>query len=87
VLDCIDDEVESGRGKPIDIESLLVSVLPSILGMSGELLFSPTANKETRISFQNIHSFKEGGSCLRANTLSSYLCDWLVNTWMRLSKS
>ena len=35
VLDSIDDEQESGRGKPIDIEYLLANVIPSILSLSG----------------------------------------------------
>ncbi|KAM6498769.1 Armadillo-type fold, partial [Amanita muscaria] len=34
VLDCMDDETDSGREKPIDIESLLVKVIPSLLGLS-----------------------------------------------------
>ena len=35
ILDCIDDETGSGREKPIDIESLLVKVIPSLLGLCG----------------------------------------------------
>ncbi|KAI6154075.1 ARM repeat-containing protein [Pisolithus tinctorius] len=31
ILECIDDEVESGRTKPIDIEDLLANLIPSIL--------------------------------------------------------
>ncbi|KAJ3506346.1 hypothetical protein NLJ89_g6919 [Agrocybe chaxingu] len=34
VLDCIEDEQESGRQKPIDIDSLLSNVIPPILGVS-----------------------------------------------------
>lgn len=34
-LDCVEDEVDSGRAKPIDIESLLADVIPSVLGLSG----------------------------------------------------
>ncbi|KAG6841729.1 hypothetical protein C0991_007615 [Blastosporella zonata] len=34
ILDCIDDEVDSGRAKPIDIEYLLSNVIPSILNLS-----------------------------------------------------
>ncbi|EDR15931.1 uncharacterized protein LACBIDRAFT_242896 [Laccaria bicolor S238N-H82] len=34
VLDCIEDEHDSGRGKPIDIEYLLINVIPSILNVS-----------------------------------------------------
>jgi len=35
VLDGIEDEQESGRPKPIDIDSLLVNVIPPILSASG----------------------------------------------------
>ncbi|KAF8079173.1 armadillo-type protein [Lyophyllum atratum] len=34
ILDCIEDEEDSGRGKPIDVEYLLSSVIPSILTLS-----------------------------------------------------
>ncbi|KAI0964512.1 hypothetical protein AcW1_001317 [Taiwanofungus camphoratus] len=34
VLECIDDEGAAGRPKPIDIESLLANVIPSLLGLS-----------------------------------------------------
>ncbi|KAI5998077.1 armadillo-type protein [Pisolithus albus] len=31
ILECIDDEIDSGRAKPIDIEDLLANLIPSIL--------------------------------------------------------
>ncbi|KAF9260865.1 ARM repeat-containing protein [Marasmius fiardii PR-910] len=34
IQECIEDEQESGRNRPIDIESLLTNVIPSILGQS-----------------------------------------------------
>ncbi|KAL0575020.1 hypothetical protein V5O48_006949 [Marasmius crinis-equi] len=34
IQECIEDEEDSGRNKPIDIESLLSNVIPSILGQS-----------------------------------------------------
>ncbi|KAJ4470827.1 ARM repeat-containing protein [Lentinula aciculospora] len=34
IQECIDDEQESGRSRPIDIESLLTNVIPTILGQS-----------------------------------------------------
>ena len=34
VLDAIDDERDSGRDKPIDIESLLTNVVPNFLVLS-----------------------------------------------------
>lgn len=36
VLNCIQDEQDSGREKPLDIENLLVDIIPSILGLPGE---------------------------------------------------
>lgn len=35
VLDCIEDEEDSDRGKPIDIEYILSNVVPSVLNLSG----------------------------------------------------
>jgi hypothetical protein len=35
VLDCIEDEVESGNAKPIDIDYLLENIIPPILSLSG----------------------------------------------------
>lgn len=40
VLDCVQDEQDSGREKPIDIESLLMTVIPSILSLPREWLES-----------------------------------------------
>lgn len=35
VLDCIEDETDSGRPKPLDIDYLLATVIPPILSLSG----------------------------------------------------
>jgi len=35
ILDCIQDEQNSGRERPLDIENLLVNIVPSILGLPG----------------------------------------------------
>ncbi|KAJ7098486.1 hypothetical protein B0H15DRAFT_579525 [Mycena belliarum] len=35
VQDCVEDEQDAGRAKPIDIESLLSDIVPSVLGLSG----------------------------------------------------
>lgn len=37
LLDCIEDEAESGRPKPIDIEYLMSDVVPAILNLTGML--------------------------------------------------
>ncbi|KAI5824132.1 ARM repeat-containing protein [Schizophyllum commune Tattone D] len=34
ILDCIEDELESGRDKPIDIEYILRDIVPSVLSLS-----------------------------------------------------
>ena len=36
VLTCIEDELDSGREKPINIDYLLVEVIPSFLSLDGE---------------------------------------------------
>lgn len=46
VLDCVQDEQDYGRAKPIDIEHLLANVIPNILGLSRRfphLLSTPIA--------------------------------------------
>jgi len=35
ILDCVEDEEDSNRAKPIDIEFLLSNVVPSVLTLSG----------------------------------------------------
>lgn len=35
VLEYIDEEIEAGRPKPIDIDTLLTSVVPDLLSLSG----------------------------------------------------
>ncbi|OBZ68625.1 Importin-9 [Grifola frondosa] len=34
ILECIEDEQDSGRASPIDVESLLANVIPNLLGLS-----------------------------------------------------
>jgi hypothetical protein len=41
VLDCIEDEQDSGRPKPIDIEFLLADVIPSVLSLTGIVFLYP----------------------------------------------
>ena len=38
ILDCIEDEQESGRTVPIDIDYLLANIIPPILSASGRFL-------------------------------------------------
>lgn len=51
VLDCIQDEQDSGRAKPIDIESFLANVIPNILGLprgfSGRHISTPVISDVT----------------------------------------
>jgi hypothetical protein len=35
VLDCVEEEIDAGRSKPIDIDYLLAEVVPSILTLTG----------------------------------------------------
>lgn len=36
ILEYIDDEVDMGNPKPTDVETLLVNVIPNLLGLSGK---------------------------------------------------
>ena len=40
-MDCIEDELESGRDKPIDIEYILRDIVPSVLSVSGRSFLGP----------------------------------------------
>jgi importin-9 len=35
VMECIQDEVEAGKPKPVDVEYLLANVIPALLRLSG----------------------------------------------------
>jgi hypothetical protein len=35
IIECLEDEQESGRQKPVDIEQLLAHVVPSLLNQAG----------------------------------------------------
>lgn len=45
ILDYIEDEQESGRPKPIDIDYLLANVIPPILSVGGKLCLPIFANR------------------------------------------
>lgn len=36
ILECIEEEQDSGRQKPLDIEQLLANVIPSLLNQTGQ---------------------------------------------------
>jgi hypothetical protein len=36
VMDCVNDEVDAGKPKPIDIEGLLANIIPPLLSLSGK---------------------------------------------------
>lgn len=40
IHEVIEDEQDSGRPKPIDVETLLTTVIPSALGLSGAIFLS-----------------------------------------------
>ena len=55
MLDAIDDERDSGRDKPIDIESLLTNVVPNFLVLSRE--FVPSVWSAFPLMFRMIAEF------------------------------
>lgn len=84
VLDVIDDERESGRAKPIDIESLLTNVIPNFLVLS-RMRFSA----ESCILMTNVPLAQSSRSCKvaplysRASMPNFYQRSWRVNISMR----
>jgi hypothetical protein len=71
VLDCIEDEHDSGRGKPIDIEYLLTNVIPSILNVSGRT--KSACFSTILITFPLEHPFLQGRGFVFASQYAKLL--------------
>lgn len=72
MLDCIEDEHDSGRGKPIDIEYLLTNVIPSILNVSGRI--KPACFASTMLITLSIeHPFLQGRGFVFASQYAKLL--------------
>ena len=86
VLDCVEDEEDSGRAKPIDIEYLLSNVVPSVLNLSGTCIPSGLQLTHNKCIIQSVHSCRAEASYLLANTQNYFRLSWLDSTSMQLSK-
>jgi hypothetical protein len=78
VQDCVEDEQDAGRPKPIDVEFLLSDVVPSVLSLSG---LAPFFFISTAHGFpQNFPSCKAEVSFLPVNMQNCCPSNWPVNT-------
>ena len=87
VLTCIEDELDSGREKPINIDYLLVEVIPSFLSLDGksdamELVFDPLP-----IQPQNVPSCKDEDLSSQVSFLVCCLKKLQAVIWMPRSGS
>lgn len=71
ILDCVEDEQDSGREKPIDVEYLLSNVIPSILGLSGMQKF-PIFYLKITLVFA-VHPFLQGRGFVFASQYAKLL--------------
>lgn len=84
VLDVIDDERESGRAKPIDIESLLTNVIPNFLVLSRTRFSNEDYIMAANVLLaQSSRSCKVAPSYLRASMPNFYQRSWRANILMR----
>ena len=70
-MDCIEDELESGRDKPIDIEYILRDIVPSVLSLSGRSFLEPCMS--TVDSRKPAHPFLQGRGFVFASQYAKLL--------------
>ena len=95
MLDAIDDEIDSGRGKPIDFEALLTNVIPNYLVLSRKSrLFSISISNQSAHNSslnggftQSSRSFRAAHSCSQVSTQSCCPDSSLCSTSRQPSRS
>ena len=87
VLTCIEDELDSGREEPINIDYLLVEVIPSFLSLDGKPGVTEIALGLLPVHPQSVHSCKDGALSSLASFLVCYLKKLQEVIWMPRSES
>ena len=87
VLTCIEDELDSGREQPINIDYLLVEVIPSFLSLDGKLDATELILDPLPVRIQSAHSCKGGALSSQASFLVCCLKKLQEVIWMRRSES
>ena len=87
VLTCIEDELDSGREKPINIDYLLVEVIPSFLSLDGKPDVTELVLDSLPVHPQSAHSYKDGDLSSQANSLACCLKKLQEVIWMPRSGS
>jgi hypothetical protein len=75
VQDCVEDEQDAGRPKPIDIEFLLSDIIPAVLNLSGLLPFYYALHIILTRFCQNSLSCKAEASYLPVNMPNCCPCN------------
>jgi hypothetical protein len=73
ILDCVEDEQDSGRLKPIDIEVILADVVPSVLGLSGIFIVSASSIRRFIDSLSTEFPFLQGRGFVFASQFAKLL--------------
>ena len=87
VLTCIEDELDSGREKPINIDYLLVEVIPSFLSLDGKPDATQLVLDPLPAHPQNARSCRAGASSSPASFLDCCPKKSQEAIWMPRSES
>lgn len=87
VLTCIEDELDSGREKPINIDYLLVEVIPSFLSLDGKPDATQLALDPLPADLQNARSCRAEALYSPASFLDCCLKKLQEAIWMPRSES
>ena len=82
VLTCIEDELDSGREKPINIDYLLVEVIPSFLSLDGKLDATELVLDPLPVNLQSARSYKDEDLSSQASFLVCCLKKLQEVIWM-----
>jgi len=87
VLTSIEDELDSGREKPINIDYLLVEVIPSFLSLDGKPDVTELVLDSLPVHPQSAHSCKDEDLSSQASFLVCCLKKLQEAIWMPRSRS
>lgn len=76
ILECLEEEQDSARQKPLDIEHLLANVIPSLLQLTGEYICISLLSLAHVVCKSSL-SCKGEGSFSQVSLPRCYPCRWL----------
>lgn len=79
-MDLIEDEEASGRPKPLDVESLLSNMIPTLLGQSRKHIFHPES--ELKLTTLTEYPFLQGRAFVFASQYSKLLPSQMTGQYL-----